>query len=351
MTLQPNWAQQILRSIGAPITPSNLHVFDLWQRAEGGGTANDANFNPFNTTQPMPGAGVINSVGVRSYLSGQQGVRATRDTLLNGNYDEIVNGLRRGAAPVQIARAIARSPWGTGEGVLRLLGQTGGGGLAAPTAPRSAGSATAGGRVPSLPSAPPTPQIVMPQIGLSTSALTSNLGRIAQGAEPTDLLADTSNTLLSQLLQPSKLRYSTLSNVQTPSFDLRGHPTTQASRSFDPGGGWGGSYGPATAVAKVGERYGLVPTSQKRDTKMSASGLVSDHWVGSKNAYAYDLGGTVQQMDEAARAITKRLGIPYSGGALVGSVVRNGLRYQILYRTNVGGNHFNHIHIGVKRVG
>ena len=73
--------------------------------------------------------------------------------------------------------------------------------------------------------------------------------------------------------------------------------------------------------------------------------------MGSKNAYAYDLSGTVPEMDKAARAITQRLGIPYHGGELVGSVVRNGLRYQVLYRTNVGGNHFTHIHVGVKRVG
>jgi len=319
MTLQPNWAQQILRSIGAPVTPGNLRLLNAWQRAEGGGTANDANFNPFNTTQPMPGARPINSVGVKAYRSGQQGVRATRETLLNGRYDEIVSGLRAGSSPVQIARAIARSPWGTGGGVLRVLGAGDGGTL--PAGP-VAGPTTS----PPSPSVPPSP-ISAPTLDFSKLGLESNLGKIAQGAQPTDLLADTSNALLSQLLQPSKLRYSALSAVQAPSFDPRGHPVTRAAQAFDPGGGWGGSYGPATQVAKVGERFGLTPTSTKRDTKMTASGNVSDHWVGSRNAYAYDLGGTVSQMDRAARAITQRLGIPYRGGALVASVVRNGLRY------------------------
>ena len=186
---------------------------------------------------------------------------------------------------------------------------------------------------------------------LNIGALSAGLGDIAMGMQPTEVLAGTSQNLLSQLLQPSRLRASSLSDVQSPSFDTRGHPTTQSSQTLDPGGGWGGSYAPATQVAKVGEHYGLVPTSQKRDTKMTSSGNTSDHWVGSKNSYAYDLGGTVPQMDRAAKAITQRLGIPYKGGPLVATVTRHGLRYQVLYRTNVGGNHFNHIHIGVRRVG
>jgi hypothetical protein len=136
-----------------------------------------------------------------------------------------------------------------------------------------------------------------------------------------------------------------------PKADARGHPTDTSSQTIDPGGGWGGSYAPATQLAKVGERFGLVPTSEKRDTKMTASGNVSDHWVGSKSSYAYDLGGSVAQMDQAARAIAQRLGISYDGkGPLVATKIANGLRYQILYRTNVGGNHFDHIHIGVRRI-
>lgn len=44
-------------------------------------------------------------------------------TLLNGHYSPIVNLLRSGkASPEQMATAVAHSPWGTGSGVLRVLG-------------------------------------------------------------------------------------------------------------------------------------------------------------------------------------------------------------------------------------
>jgi hypothetical protein len=56
-------------------------------------------------------------------------------------------------------------------------------------------------------------------------------------------------------------------------------------------------------------------------------------------------------MDKAAKAIAQRLGVRYNGkGPLVATKTVGGLRYQLLYRTNVGGNHFDHIHIGVRRI-
>jgi hypothetical protein len=126
MALPQNWAQSILRGIGAPVTPQNLRFLAAWQRAEGGGTANNANFNPLNTTQGAGGAGSINSVGVKSYRSAGQGIKATVQTLLNGHYGDIVSGLRSGRASAdQLARSRSLSTWGTGGGVLRVLGSGG----------------------------------------------------------------------------------------------------------------------------------------------------------------------------------------------------------------------------------
>src|SRR5512146_1557714 len=100
MAAFPGWRVALLRALRAPVTPGNLRALDAWQRAEGGG----ASFNPLNTTQMARGASSYNSVGVRNFLSPQQGIQATAQTLVNGRYNPIVSLLRSGrATPAQIA--------------------------------------------------------------------------------------------------------------------------------------------------------------------------------------------------------------------------------------------------------
>jgi hypothetical protein len=112
------WQRDILRALGAPATAENIRFFNAWQRAEGGGAA----FNPFNTTQGASGASNYNNIGVKSYPSYKAGVQATVQTLLNGRYGNIVSLLRSGKAnSIQLANAVAASPWGTGAGVLNVL--------------------------------------------------------------------------------------------------------------------------------------------------------------------------------------------------------------------------------------
>jgi hypothetical protein len=83
--------------------------------AEGGHWYNTAYFNPLNTTQGMPGATSMNSVGVKAYSSWAVGLRATVITLHNGFYDGILAALRRGEDAQAVADAVAASPWGTGS--------------------------------------------------------------------------------------------------------------------------------------------------------------------------------------------------------------------------------------------
>jgi len=338
----PGWQQAVLKGIGAPVTPSNIRLMNAWAQAEGGG----ARYNPLNTTQPAGGATDFNGIGVKNYRSARQGIQATIQTLLNGHYGSILSGLRSSAAPGEIATAVGDSPWGTSGSLIHEVLGSGGG--SSPPATAGGGTAPAvglsAGRQATL--TLPAPPTLLPEPKLDLGG--DSFLRIAQGWDPTTTLGPSLDSLNQQLLTSPLLR--------APKTDLRGHPVERTLASGggaapSPGGDWGGSYGPATTLAKLAERYGLQVTSTKRDTKLSASGLPSDHWVGSKNAYAYDVGGSVAEMDRAAKAITQRLGIPYNGGTLVGSKVENGLRYQILYRTDVGGNHYNHIHIGVKRVG
>lgn len=127
--------------------------------------------------------------------------------------------------------------------------------------------------------------------------------------------------------------------------------------TLTPGGGWAGSQGLATTLAKVGFANGLRVMSEKRDRRNTASGGVSDHWTGSKSSYAYDLSNGTKptpQMDATAAQIAADLGAldqwKKQGSAGVLNVTRNGYRYQMLYRTDVGGNHYNHVHVGVRKV-
>lgn len=152
----PGWQTQILRGVGAPVTPQNLLFVNDWAKAEGGGAAN----NPFNTTEPGYGAtGNYNSVGVKDYATPQQGVQATLATLQNGRYGNILSALKQGTNARSAAQALAASPWGTGALVLKMLGGAGAEPPAAPSVGVGAGAGSVAGSL-----APQTAQPVRPQV-------------------------------------------------------------------------------------------------------------------------------------------------------------------------------------------
>jgi hypothetical protein len=113
-----------------------------------------------------------------------------------------------------------------------------------------------------------------------------------------------------------------------------------------PGGGWGGAQDPIDRATAIGRRNGLTVTSWKRSTGSSGS----DHHVSQRRSDAVDLSNgssPTPQMDRTARQIAALLDVPdWRGGVLNRSI--NGYRVQLIYRTNVGGNHFNHVHVGVR---
>jgi hypothetical protein len=105
------------------------------------------------------------------------------------------------------------------------------------------------------------------------------------------------------------------------------------------------------AEALLAGLQGLTHGSTKRSTQSTSSGGVSDHWTGCQECYAIDAFGSTSHMDAGARQVISRLGGHYKSGELVHTVERNGFRIQVLYRTMVGGDHFTHIHVGVRKVG
>jgi hypothetical protein len=122
-----------------------------------------------------------------------------------------------------------------------------------------------------------------------------------------------------------------------------------------PGGSYAGATGLVADAARIAHSLGVQTTSAKRPTRSTASGGVSDHYHGNRRADARDLSNgprPTPEMDEAAYRIARAFGIRdyRKGTPLVRTIHYRGYRVQLLYRTNVGGNHFNHIHVGARRL-
>lgn len=112
------WAKDFLTRLNAPITAENVRAITAWEQAEG--TA--ASYNPLATTQGgFAGETQFNSVGVKNYMSYQDGLDANVKVINNGLYSNILAALQQGNSATSVAQAIANSPWGTGKGVERVL--------------------------------------------------------------------------------------------------------------------------------------------------------------------------------------------------------------------------------------
>lgn len=149
---------------------------------------------------------------------------------------------------------------------------------------------------------------------------------------------------------PAGLGAPTLpSNLPAPSRLPTGGVDTGRVVRGGVGGNWSGSLDKALQLQALA---GITPSSQKRSRQATASGGVSDHWQGSTTSYAIDLPGNPRdgRTDRAAQKIVAALGGPrnWGGGNFVTTV--GGYRYQVIWKSNDGGNHYDHIHLGVRKV-
>jgi len=103
------WAASFAQQIGAPACFDNMVALVAWQVQEG----TTANWNPLATTYPEPGASDFNSVGVKNYVSLDQGLQATYATLNTSSYGypAILSSLRACNSAMTTARAINASYW------------------------------------------------------------------------------------------------------------------------------------------------------------------------------------------------------------------------------------------------
>jgi len=105
------WASGFLDRLDAPRCDENLLIVVAWETSE----STTAAYNPLATTHVMEGATDMNSVGVKNYVSLEQGLDAARDTLTGGaesyGYGAIVDSLRVCAPAETTAATVNASAW------------------------------------------------------------------------------------------------------------------------------------------------------------------------------------------------------------------------------------------------
>ena len=122
------------------------------------------------------------------------------------------------------------------------------------------------------------------------------------------------------------------------------------------GGDWGGSLPKLISILPAGS---WKASSQKRGKKQTKSGGISDHFLGNTDSYAGDFftsstfGGDESKATAFAIAVAQNAGKnidswePYVGKYL--NIASNGYRVQIIWQSMVGGNHYDHVHVGVTK--
>jgi Transglycosylase SLT domain len=102
------------------------------------------------------------------------------------------------------------------------------------------------------------------------------------------------------------------------------------------------------AVGMLGQRMGkkLAPWGNESHSKMTTSGNVSAHYSGN----AADIPGSGKQLAEMGRQALIMAGMDPDQAELAAR--KGGLYnvggYQIIFNTNEGGNHYDHLHLGLR---
>ncbi|HMK64036.1 MAG TPA: hypothetical protein VK386_10480 [Acidimicrobiales bacterium] len=112
------WELCVLQNLSAPATATTVADLDEWQIAEGGSTANDYNYNPFNTMRSTDGAGnalpaSVDSRGFPSFANWAAGCAATVATIEQPNMSLIQLALQAGGMEPasSFLSTVNETPW------------------------------------------------------------------------------------------------------------------------------------------------------------------------------------------------------------------------------------------------
>lgn len=337
-----NWDVLVLKRLGVPVTPQNRQFLAAWQAHEGGG----ASFNPLNTTQPAGGASSYNSVGVRNYRSPAEGLQATVQTLRNGHYGALVAALKTGNPRWTPEVGQALSTWGTGSGFMQDYRATP---IDTAVTPQEA------------PGASPLPGGGISKAGLAPFApdpLEALHHLMQSDFNPLDTLASTAQEKhvhdLAAAAQPPAPALPGVPQPPTPGIAQDQGPVGDLSKwvikspTMDRAGVLTKPQ-VFEAVARIAQIYGrplTIGTGSNHHQIVSGQSNVSDHWYGE----AADIpmtGGALTRLGQDALIMAGA--DPKWARRQKGGVYNIG-GYNILFNTHVGGNHFNHLHVGMGRI-
>jgi len=104
----------------------------------------------------------------------------------------------------------------------------------------------------------------------------------------------------------------------------------------------------------------LVITTDTNHSQMTTSGNVSDHWTGwagdygmAANGFSYGCvncrGQKIAAAAMVAAGLDKQTALHRANQGGLFNLCSKGYRVQVIYRTNIGGDHFNHVHIGLRK--
>src|SRR4029077_19033537 len=331
--------------------------------------------NPFNTTQSAPGASSYNSVGVRNYQTPDQGVMATVQTLQNGRYGNIIQAMKAGKDPIAMAKALAASPWGTGALVLKVLGAapTNEAPPSTPTIPTAHGASNLTNNLQGVSQFPQAPN----PLGSAPSALQTLLSNAAPSAlgmrslqNLGGLAAKTAQAAQADIPVPTLGALPSTKPPPLPSAPLP-DTTGQGPTGNPPAAGdvskWVNTaagadrqgvstvQGVRDFVSQVAQVWGhplTITTGTNHHQWVSGENHVqSQHWTGQAADIAFGHGTSSKNIDPQLTKLGQDALIaagadPKWARKQTGGVYNIG-PYNILFNTYVGGNHYNHLHVGI----
>jgi murein L,D-transpeptidase YcbB/YkuD len=109
MITREQWASDFLLALSKPVGINNLRSVVTWIASEN----SKALFNPLDSTLQYEASTDYNEAGVKNYATYEEGIQATKATILNGLYPAILGALDGNVAPAETCSAIENSPWGS----------------------------------------------------------------------------------------------------------------------------------------------------------------------------------------------------------------------------------------------